>query len=767
MRNRICLNPGWLFVRKDVGAEALDKNAWVKWEKVDLPHTWNASDGADGSHYHQGACWYKRIVSGSITDTGKRVYLEFLGANSVADVYVNHKRIGQHRGGYSTFRFDVTGVWQVDGENELLVKVDNTSYDDVYPQTGDFTFFGGLYRDVNLVVTHNVHFSLLDAGSPGVCLVQDQVRPDHALLTIRALVTNDLNVARSIRLWVEILARDGHVAAYGARDLMLEASRQTEVLLPIQLDEPILWDGVDNPYLYTVCASLQGYNEILDEISFDTGLRSFAVDPNRGFLLNGRPYRLQGVARHQDRKDVGWAISRQDQQQDMALIREIGANAVRLAHYQHDAFFYELCDREGLVVWTEIPFTTAMSRDDLAGTNAKQQLIELIRQNYNHPAICFWGIQNEIQISGDHPETRHLVSELNALAKFEDPTRLTAMSNLMTVPANDPYNEVTDVIGYNKYYGWYEGKTEDLGPWLDSFHASRPKTCLGISEYGAEGILQYHSETPQRRDYSEEYQALYHETTWRIISERPWLWGSFVWNMFDFASSKRDEGGIKGRNNKGLVSYGRRLRKDAFYLYKAHWSAEKFVYIASRRYIERDRDRIDIKVYTNCDRVELTVNNSLFGTAAGVDRVVIFENVPLFMGYNLVTAIGFIDGEVLAAELPVNRKNQAVFTRVEAPNPNYVVTASAHAGTLDWFRNTILPNPGTPRAGSMDLTDRTERAASADQAARAAVIGGSEIADISKNMDGTDNMESTDHADLLTWKGRKERKGRKGRRPGR
>lgn len=696
MRNQISLNQGWLFVRKDVGAEALDKSAWIKWEKVDLPHTWNASDGTTGAGYHQGPCWYKRTVSGCITDVGKRIYLEFLGASSVADVYVNHQRLGQHRGGFSTFRFDVTGVWQADGDNEILVRVDNTAFDDVYPQAGDFTLFGGLYRDVSLVITRDIHFSLLDSGSSGIYVIQNEVQPDHALLTIRALVVNDASVPRHIRLWVELLANDGHVAAYGARDLTLPPSRLTEVMLPIQLDNPQLWSGRSSPCLYEVCASLQGYNEVIDEVRFATGLRQIALDPERGFLLNGQPYPLHGVACHQDRLDSGWAVSPENHREDMAMIREVGANAVRLSHYQHDPLVYDLCDREGLVVWAEIPFTTAMSLNDLAGTNAKQQLVELIRQNFNHPSICFWGIYNEIQIGGDRPEVRQLVSELNALARFEDPTRKTAMANLMTVPVDDPYNDVTDAVGYNRYDGWYDGETADLGPWLDAFHARRPEICLGLSAYGAEGILQYHSATPQVRDYTEEYQSLYHEAVWRTIAVRPWLWGTFAWNMFDFASNSRDEGGVQGRNNKGLVTYGRRLKKDAFYLYKAHWSEERFVYITSRRFIERASEAIDIKVYTNCDRVELTVNGSAFGTVTGADRVAVFKNVPLFMGSNLVTAVGCLDGEVPGANLPVNRRNQAVFMRVETPNPGYVVPPPARKGVSGWLRylEQMEPGPG-------------------------------------------------------------------------
>ncbi len=688
MREKIRLNKGWSFVRKDVGYEALDKNAWIKWEKIDLPHTWNAVDGGTGAPYYRGSCWYKRTVSGSVTDTGKRVFLEFLGVNSIAEVILNEQLLGKHRGGFSTFRFDATRFWQVDGENEIIVRVDNTTHPDVYPQIGDFTFFGGIYRDVNLVITDDIHFSMLDAGSTGVSVIQDQIRDDHALLTIRTLVSNDAAGVRDVRLWVELLADDGHVVAYGARNLILTANSETEVLLPIQIDDPILWDGTTNPYLYEVHVSLEGENDLLDRLRFKTGLRWFELDPQQGFMLNGNPYRLNGVCRHQDRGDVGWAITREHQKEDMDCILEIGANAVRLAHYQHDPYFYELCDLEGIIVWTEIPFNSRMSTTDLTGANAKSQLVELIRQNINHPSICFWGIQNEIQIGGERPEARKLVSELNALAKFEDATRLTTMANLMSVPIKDAYNEITDAVAYNRYDGWYTGEMSDLGTWLDTFHTQRPEVCLGISEYGVDGILQYHSENPEKQDYTEEFQALYHETIWQILQARPWIWGTFIWNMFDFASSIRNEGGIRGRNNKGLVSYGRYLRKDAFYFYKAQWSAEKFVYIASRRFIERSRKAIDLKVYTNCDWVELTVNHSEYGRISGEGGVVVIRNVPLFLGYNLITATGYLTGETKDSELPVNRKSQAVFMRVEKPNPSYVAPAETRKREIPvWFKN--------------------------------------------------------------------------------
>ncbi|WP_241781762.1 glycoside hydrolase family 2 TIM barrel-domain containing protein [Paenibacillus sp. DMB5] len=370
------------------------------------------------------------------------------------------------------------------------------------------------------------------------------------------------------------------------------------------------------------------------------------------------------MARHQDRKDMGWAITAQQHDEDMALIREMGANSIRLAHYQHDQYFYDLCDRAGMVVWAEIPFITRMSETDLTGANAKLQMTELIRQNYNHPSILFWGIQNEIQIGSKNTgQVRQVVRELNELTKHEDPTRLTTMANMFIVDDQDEYNYLTDVIGYNKYYGWYNGTAEDFAPWIDQFHQTNPDTCLSISEYGAEGIIEYHSDEPVVKDYTEEYHALYHEKVWRIFAERPFLWATYVWNMFDFGANVRDEGGVKGRNNKGLVTYDRKVKKDAFYMYKAHWSREPFVHIAGKRHLERAGDSTDLKVYTNCGAVSLIINGVKTETLSGADKILLFKDVRLDEGYTMI--------EVVADNGEEAFTDRAFFKKVAAANSSY------------------------------------------------------------------------------------------------
>ncbi|RTE09190.1 glycoside hydrolase family 2 protein [Paenibacillus whitsoniae] len=679
MRKTIGMNEAWKFIRQDV--EQAERKAFndEHWQHVTIPHTWNAIDGANGYEYYQGACWYRKTFSVEPSCEGNRLFIEFQGSNSITDVYVNGQHLGQHKGGYATFRFDVTDVVTYGTANVLAVKVDNTVADDVYPQKADFTFYGGIYRDVNMVVTAPVHFDLMDYGSQGVYIVQEQVSKEKAKLNIKTIVVNDGGEEKKVNLWVDIYDANHQIVTYATKEVVLTAGESQTVELPCIIDNPTLWQGRKNPYMYSASLSLISFNDTIDALSIPFGVRYFHVDPEKGFFLNGEHLPLHGVSRHQDRKDMGWAISEKEQVEDMGYIREIGASSIRLAHYQHSQFFYDLCDQEGMVVWAEIPFISIMSQYELDGINAKQQMIELIRQNYNHPSIIFWGIQNEIQIGGERPEVRRLVRELNALTKKEDPTRLTTMANVLFVNEEDEYNRMTDVIGYNKYYGWYHGKAEDFAPWLDKFHRINPDVALCISEYGAEGIVQYHSADPKVKDYTEEYHALFHEIVWKTFAERPFLWATYVWNMFDFGANIRDEGGVKGRNNKGLVTYDRKIKKDAFYMYKAHWSDDKFVHITSKRHVDRAESSMCVKVYSNCKEVTLYINGIEFQTKISDDKVFIFEHVPLMEGMNEIRAVSAEDNDFYV--------DIAKFNKVDEPNPSYEAPVEEKGEEVqNWFQ---------------------------------------------------------------------------------
>ncbi|WP_320163994.1 glycoside hydrolase family 2 TIM barrel-domain containing protein [uncultured Trichococcus sp.] len=694
MRKVIHFNQDWKFIKQDEdqarGIGFDDRN----WKAVQIPHTWNAIDGANGFAYHKGACWYRKEFTIDDSAQGNKVYIEFEGANSITDVYLNGQHLGQHRGGYSTFRFDLTEALDFDAKNTLAVKVDNTVVDDVYPQMADFTFYGGIYRDVNLVIANPVHFDLMDHGSKGIYVIQEEVNEEQAALTIKSLLVNDSEEDKKVRLWVDLLDAEGKNIAYAAKEVTLVAGEHKAVEVPLVIENPTLWNGRKNAYMYEARVSMESFNDVIDALTIPFGVRYFEVDAEKGFFLNGEHLALHGVARHQDRKDMGWAITEKEHAEDMALIKEIGATSIRLAHYQHNQYFYDLCDQEGMVVWAEIPFISLMSKTELEGINAKQQMVELIRQNFNHPSILFWGIQNEIQISGERPELRKLVNELNELTKKEDPTRLTTMANVMFVEDEDDYNYVTDTIGYNKYFGWYNGEAGDFAGWLDGFHKKNPTVKLAISEYGAEGILQYHSSEPKIKDYSEEYHALYHETVWKIFEKRPFLWATYAWNMFDFGANIRDEGGVKGRNNKGLITYDRKIKKDAFYLYKAHWSDEKFVHITGKRFVDRTDDTIQIKVYSNCNEVNLSVNGGETTTLTSEDKIFVFENISLKEGINEV--------KVFAKDGNISLQDVAIFNKVDNPNESYFTPEEEGGFVANWFD---MPELGDVEMEELVITD--------------------------------------------------------------
>ncbi|WP_336772529.1 glycoside hydrolase family 2 protein [Paenibacillus sp. MMO-58] len=679
MKKRIGMNDGWRFIRQNIEDAKREHFNDNQWTVVNIPHTWNAIDGANGYQYYQGACWYRKTFTVEPSCEGSKVFIEFAGSNSITDVYVNGRHMGQHKGGYSTFRFDITDEINYETNNVLAVKVDNTVVDDVYPQKADFTFYGGIYRDVNLIVTTPVHFDLMDYGSNGVYIVQEEVSMKQARLTIKSRLVNDSHEEKKIRLWADILDADQRTVTYAAKEIILAAAETRTEEMSCVIDSPNLWHGRKKPYMYRANVSMTAFNDTIEEVSIPFGVRYYHVDPEKGFFLNGEHLPLRGVSRHQDRKDRGWAITEQEQAEDMAFIKEIGASSIRLAHYQHSQYFYDLCDQEGMVVWAEIPFISVMSQNEWEGINAKQQMLELIKQNFNHPSILFWGLQNEIQIGGERPEVRKLVKELNELTKREDPSRLTTMANVLFVKEEDKYNRMTDVIGYNKYYGWYHGKAEDFEPWLKKFHAINPDVPLCISEYGVEGIVQYHSAAPKVKDYTEEYHALYHEIVWKIFEKRPFLWATYVWNMFDFGANIRDEGGVKGRNNKGLVTYDRRIKKDAFYMYKAHWSEEKFVHITGKRFVDRPEDSIHVKVYSNCKEVTLYVNGEKFQSEISDNKIFVFENVSLDEGMNEILAVAVENNEQYLDTARINK--------VDGPNTSYEAPGTDKGEEVNnWFQ---------------------------------------------------------------------------------
>ncbi|WP_130837498.1 glycoside hydrolase family 2 protein [Lachnoclostridium sp. Marseille-P6806] len=636
-------------------------------QRVDLPHTFNAFDGQDGgADYYRGKALYiKKIRKPDIPDDYE-IYLKLGAVNSVAHVYADGSLIAEHRGGYAAFFVNLTESFQGKREIRLAVEADNKNYSDVYPQMADFTFYGGIYREVKLIAVPAAHFAMDSCGSDGIRL-SSEIDGDRVLIRCDAHIEKP---QKGDMLELCLMGEEDGRAA--ERHFYTPASPHTT--LAGMLEKPHLWQGVEDPYLYDAEVRLVRHNEIMDSISLSYGIREFTVDPEQGFFLNGKKMPLRGVAMHQDELLLGNARSRHHQ--DMELIRELGANTIRLAHYQHSQETYSLCDEYGFIVWAEIPFISVMNPDPASHCNAMQQMRELIGQNYNHPSIICWGISNEITIGGDREGLQERLKELNALVKELDPSRLSTMAQVSMLPIASKQNRITDLVSYNIYYGWYGGELAQNEEFVDRFHEKYPDRPLGLAEYGCEGIISWHSDEPRCKDYTEEYQALYHEHMAEVISRRDYLWATHIWNMFDFGCDGRDEGGVRGRNNKGLVTFDREIKKDSFYLYKAWWSDESFVHICGKRFSRREKPAIDIKVYSNQKEVTLSVNGKEFAVLKG-ERVFIFQNVPLTEKYNFIRAAA---GEY--SDAAVFEKTAAAETAYIAPEEE---DSDGGSGAANWF----------------------------------------------------------------------------------
>ncbi|MGW0517429.1 glycoside hydrolase family 2 TIM barrel-domain containing protein [Crossiella sp. NPDC003009] len=647
-RHNASPDSGWRFHRADVpGAQSpgFDDSGWTA---VSVPHTWNAQDGQDGGNdYHRGVGWYRTHLSPAAALAGKRLWLQFDGVNSIAEVWVNGTRLGEHRGGYAAFRFDATAALKPGQDNVLAVRVNNAAHPDVAPLTADYTFFGGIYRSVGLIAVDPLALRLGDYGGPGVYLRQRVVTATAATVEVTSKGWNNHTGPRRVRVRTVITdAGGGIVADTTSAPRAVAAAGEFSTVQTLTVRNPRRWQGKADPYLYRAHVEIldAATGRVTDALSQPLGLRSATVDANTGFSLNGQRLQLRGVNAHQDRLGHGWAVTPAQQRQDFDLMDEMGVNAYRTAHYQQSQHVLDLADRRGYVVWTEIPLVNQVT--DAAGfrANVAQQLYELIRQNFNHPSVFFWGIGNEQ--AGDNAVTNGI---LDALAKQVDAEDSGRLSTYATHKGDtDGLASHTSVIGYNKYYGWYGLSDTGPGRWADQLHAKDPARRISISEYGAGASVHQHEENPKPpvttgKWHPEEYQNLLHENHWKQLDTRRYLWGSFIWNMFDFAVDSRAEGDTDGRNDKGLVSYDRQVRKDAFYYYKANWSPEPTVYLASRRWTQRTAAATTVKVYANLDSVTLTVNGVAQGAKTSPDRIHTWP-VTLRPGANVVSVTGEKNG---------------------------------------------------------------------------------------------------------------------------
>ncbi len=650
MRQIININNSWAFSKELTEAPtAYPAQATV----VNLPHTWNATDGQDGGNdYYRGTCYYVKEIKKTELPEAPVYYLEFEGANSSADVYFNGEKIAHHDGGYSTWRVNITPYLK--DENLIAVAVDNAPNDTVYPQTADFTFYGGLYRNVNIIAVADSHFDLDYYGAPGIA-VTPTLSDNSASVEVSVYVT-DMKDGQKISY--KIFDKEGNVVAEAV---------SAEKSVTLEIPNVIRWHGRKNPYLYSAEASLLDGDFAVDTVKTRFGCRTFEIDPERGFILNGEEYPLRGVSRHQDRLGIGNALLPEHHEEDIELIMEVGATTIRLAHYQHAQYFYDLCDEKGLVLWAEIPYIS----NHMPGgrENTISQMKELVYQNYNHPSIVVWGLSNEITMAGaNNPDLLENHYILNDLVHSIDKTRLTTVACVSMCGMDEEYVHISDVVSYNHYFGWYGGDTSMNGPWFDKFHGKYPNKPIGVSEYGCEA-LNWHTSKPTQGDYTEEYQAYYHEELIKQLFTRKYLWATHVWNMFDFAADARAEGGENGQNHKGLVTFDRKYKKDSFYAYKAWLSDEPFVHIASKRYVDRVEDVTKVTVYSNLPEVELFVNGESVGKKTAEDHFFYFE----------VKNEGRSELRAVAGEYT----DTAEINKVSEPNPAYKLQEVG--AILNWF----------------------------------------------------------------------------------
>lgn len=657
MRNIMPFNNKWAFSKE---TNEIPESMPTRWIWVDLPHTWNGIDGQDGGgDYYRGTCYYANKFQKMDLPEGEEYYLEIFAANASADVYVNGVKLAHHDGGYSTFRVNMTNYLQE--ENLVVIAVDNGVNTHVYPQQADFTFYGGLYRGVNIVAVPKDHFDLEYYGTPGI-KVTPKVEKQDALVETEVYLSKDISAKTLV---YTLKNQDGIIVETKFVD-----AKQTKVNFRIQ--NVHLWNGKKDPYLYMMEVKLMDGENELDCVSTRFGCRSFYIDAEKGFFLNGESYPLRGVSRHQDRPKIGNALLPEHHKEDIDLICEMGANTIRLAHYQHDQYFYDLCDERGLIVWAEIPYISKHMPN--GRENTITQMKELIVQNYNHPCIIVWGLSNEITMNGaSDPDLIENHKILNDMVHEMDKTRLTTMACLSMCDMHAPYVQIPDVVSYNHYFGWYGGDVSMNGPWFDKFHAEFPDKPIGMSEYGCEA-LNWHTSNPEAGDYTEEYQAYYHEELIKQLYTRPYIWATHVWNMFDFAADARAEGGENGQNHKGLVTFDRKYKKDSFYAYKAWLSDELFIHICGKRYVDRVEDVTKITVYSNQPEVELFANGKSLGKQTS-DVHFFYFDVPNVGETKLVAKAG-------------NCEDESFIRKVDTFNEAYRMKEKG--AVLNWFDITTI-----------------------------------------------------------------------------
>ena len=671
---RLDLNDGWIFTKEQI--DPSDGQRIREGETVSLPHCFNAADGQCGDGMYHGKAFYQKSITFSDGDFNRFLFLEIGAAALVSKVYVNGQAAGESNCGFSLYRVFLNPFIQ-SGGNTITVEVDNSSKDDVYPLMADFSFYGGLYRGVNLLAADSLHFDLLDHGRDGLYVTQKETEKGSFQLQIAGDIINETAEEKNASLRVTLCDREHNTVL--SRRINVPVSERSKFELTEEIEHPHLWMGTEDPYLYTVKCELCLGNRVYDQRTVEVGFRTVKITPDQGMFLNGRPFKINGVSRHQDFDKVGNALTKEHMDLDLSMILEVGANSVRLSHYQQNDYFYTLCDRNGILVWAEIPFISIPTTADPENQNAKDQLERLIKQAYNHSSIFCWGVQNEITMAVENEKIYKMVGDLAALAGKMDPGRYVAQANMYSVADGSELIGLTDFVGYNLYYGWYYGELPDLDKRLDGFHMTRPDVPVMVTEFGVDANPRLHSGHPVRRDYTEEYQVLFLNHALRAIRERPFVLGGFLWAMFDFGSESRQEGGEKGKNQKGLVTIDRKIKKDAFYLCKACWSKEPFVKLAGSRFVNRHEAVQDITVFSNLDQIRLYLNGVLIRATGDPNPLKKICGVELRPGKNIITA------DAPDKNGTVHR-DEMILNYVSEPDRSYILeTPEQKKHVTNWF----------------------------------------------------------------------------------
>lgn len=663
-------NNEWLFIKGNNENEIDEKRI------VSLPHCFNATDGQNSNSMFRGKCFYKKKFYLDKEYYDKFLFLEIGAASLTSEVYVNGQKAGESNCGFALYRVFLNPFIKL-GDNMITIVVDNSQKENVYPLLADFSFYGGLYRDVNLVVAEALHFDLMDGSKDGIYISQREIGENIFEFRVSGNIINELDEEKNVRVEVILLDKEKNIVLNKSIDV--KVLKKSKFKLTENIVHPNLWMGIENPYLYKVDCKLYVDGIIYDQRTIEFGFRTVKITPNRGMFLNGKPIKINGVARHQDFGGIGNALTKEHMDLDMSLIKEIGANSIRLSHYQHNDYFYTLCDRNGILVWAEIPFISVPTTVDKENRNAKDQLESLIKQAYNHCSIYCWGIQNEITMAVENEQIYEMVNDLAVLARKLDSNRYIAQANIHSVDNNSKLNKLTDFVGYNLYYGWYYGEMSDLGKRLDEFHKTNPNTPIMISEYGVDAKPQLHSSHPMRKDYTEEYQVLFLDNAIKTINNRLFVLGGYVWAMFDFGSNSRHEGGEMGKNLKGLVTIDRKIKKDAYYLCKAYWSKEPFVKLAGKRFINRHEVVDDIIVFSPLKQVKLYLNGLLIKEITDPNPLKRFVRIQMPLGRNKIMVEACDEnGNVYRDEMILNRVVEA--------DKNYVLqTSEEKKHVTNWF----------------------------------------------------------------------------------